>query len=537
MVYCGKPSKSCAECRSRRTKCDFLTPSCSQCSRAGRTCSGYRDPSDLIFRDQTRGLAVKHRKACAAASKSGPNEVVTTSTSIASTKSREPVQLPVDSAIYLDLTTSGEEQATCYFFKNYVLDDVCTHLSFEYLLDIYNSELVGSALADSIVSLGSVGLAHFWKSPDMRIDAQRKYNSAVRLISSKLRNIETAKEDQTLITIMLLGLYETNTCDSPQSMKSWTKHINGAAALLQLRGKDQLKSPIGYRLFVHLRSQVITNCLQRHATVPAIFVEWSKFALEYETSEQASVTALALINTKFCNLRASMSSFRDYSDSKYIVAAACEIDAELAIWATHCQMNYIYSTVTIQERSKEVFSDHYHVYTNLWIATTWNYYRAVRILVNEIILTQLGHLCEINPDEPPPTFEESLAYQTQYLSSNTTILQLMHDICASVPYFLGYHSVSSGYGEMPQHNKSISGNLLLWPLYTAACTAMVSEMMRDWVVDRLRQIAEIMGIRQAAPLAHVLTLRKDIIVWQIEGVDRPPENVGYDDLESLSAGK
>jgi len=42
-------------------------------------------------------------------------------------------------------------------------------------------------------------------------------------------------------------------------MVSWTKHINGAAALLALRGKQQLKTPIGRQLFVHLRSQVVSN--------------------------------------------------------------------------------------------------------------------------------------------------------------------------------------------------------------------------------------------------------------------------------------
>jgi hypothetical protein len=42
-------------------------------------------------------------------------------------------------------------------------------------------------------------------------------------------------------------------------MDSWTKHINGATALLTLRGKKQLKSRIGHNLFTHLRTQVVST--------------------------------------------------------------------------------------------------------------------------------------------------------------------------------------------------------------------------------------------------------------------------------------
>lgn len=42
-------------------------------------------------------------------------------------------------------------------------------------------------------------------------------------------------------------------------MESWTKHISGAAALLNLRGKQQLKTFIGHQLFVNLRGQVVSS--------------------------------------------------------------------------------------------------------------------------------------------------------------------------------------------------------------------------------------------------------------------------------------
>lgn len=182
--------------------------------------------------------------------------------------------LPV---ISFGLGTSPDEQATCFFFQNYVLqEDMFSRGNFQYLSEIYGCEEIGGALADSVASLGLVGLAHFWGASNILANATTKYNSALKTISSQLRTIEGAKSDQTIIAIMLLGLYEvcippqyftftslmvkrTNTCNSRHSMETWTRHITVASALLQLRDKEQLRTPIGYHLFIHLRTQVVSD--------------------------------------------------------------------------------------------------------------------------------------------------------------------------------------------------------------------------------------------------------------------------------------
>lgn len=40
-------------------------------------------------------------------------------------------------------------------------------------------------------------------------------------------------------------------------MRAWLKHIHGAAALLELRGEQQLLTELGYRLFGQLRGQIV----------------------------------------------------------------------------------------------------------------------------------------------------------------------------------------------------------------------------------------------------------------------------------------
>ncbi|GKZ17252.1 hypothetical protein AbraIFM66951_010575 [Aspergillus brasiliensis] len=53
MVYCGRPSTSCNNCRAKKRRCDKAVPECGQCWRTGQKCPGYRDPSSLIFRDES----------------------------------------------------------------------------------------------------------------------------------------------------------------------------------------------------------------------------------------------------------------------------------------------------------------------------------------------------------------------------------------------------------------------------------------------------------------------------------------------------
>lgn len=240
-------------------------------------------------------------------------------------------------------------------------------------------------------------------------------------------------------------------------------------------------------------------------------------ALEYETEEEAMVTHLSRIAIDYCNLRASMSSFNDYSNSESLIKRLCSIDLEYVEFLNHCPISFIYSTVTLNERSEEVFSDYYHVYPCIWTAAVWNYYRCVRILVNELIIDQITYLLS-HLEEFPSAWANVPFYESQLLSSNSTLQHLCHDICASVPFYLGYSVNAKDRASRPPP-KAVSGNMLLWPLYSAAVTGVVSDVMRDWVVGRLRVIADVLGIRQAAPLAYTLGLKQDMLVWENESGD------------------
>ena len=77
--------------------------------------------------------------------------------------------------------------------------------NYQYLSTIYANQSVGMPLRQVVAAIGLAGLACFWKAPRIMAQANNAYFTALRLVNASLGNIEEAKSDQTVVTIMLLG--------------------------------------------------------------------------------------------------------------------------------------------------------------------------------------------------------------------------------------------------------------------------------------------------------------------------------------------
>ncbi|KAH8803513.1 hypothetical protein F5884DRAFT_805746 [Xylogone sp. PMI_703] len=510
----GKPSKGCAPCRTKRTKCDYGRPSCSQCLRTGRNCHGYRDPSELRFSHKT---AQEFAEKEAQNTLYHLNDAIDFWSSPQSQSSGEP-DSPFESILPLP-SESLQFRATCYFLKNYAWERPQSSGGFlNYVPILLNDQVsTGTALMDAVLAVGLAGISST-KSCNSRVSilARERYNRALAATNRALRTDE-ARTDQTIITVMLLGLFETNTCDAPLSMRSWTQHIRGATQILYLRGKEQLQTNTGYKIFTQLRTQIMIHALQQHTRIPDFITQWSLANLQHEAGEDLALSKLCQLSIRVCNLRATLSSLYDFTNSHAVISAALELDSALEIWAT--ENPYSYDTVPLKTRSNSVFADYYHVYPSIQTATTWNSYRSVRIILNSLLLPQIEHLINEDPIPIEDNFRDPLSasnkYRTFILRSRNILVELAQEICASVPFYLG-DSTLSDTGSNCLHSPTpcaAGGYFLLWPLFVAACTSMVSEVMRTWVIEQLKMITDVMGIKQAGTLAYLLCLRSDPPLW------------------------
>lgn len=400
-----------------------------------------------------------------------------------------------------------EFQGSGFFFHHYVSEDPTSPISYaNYLPKLYTHESAYSALPGIIAAIGMAGISNMQTDSATMLWARQKHSDVLRSLTTSLQKPELAKSDATMMTVMLLGLFELVTCAAPQSLKAWTNHINGATAIAKVRGQDQLQTPIGRQIFTHLRTQVLVDCIQRRKAVPPEIVEWSKAALENQpASASRGELELFLANVRLCHMRAVLEN--EMADDPEFLDVAKSIDDGLVAWAERLPDSLRYKTVYTAP-SDSVCSYYYHVYPNTWIISAYSMWRCTRILTHEAKMNWLS--CHPFHD------------LTQMRESEAILQTLSADICASVPFIFGENRLNDSTPYVP---RAAAGTNLMWPLYLAATMDTTAPSTRAWCIMQLDKLGKRMGIRQASSLAKVLKSKTEITAWDRFDHQRPEEEL------------
>ena len=107
------------------------------------------------------------------------------------------------------LSVPLEDQATCYFFYNFVSQDPASLQTYSHVMPtVYRQNSSFNALPNIIEAIGLAGVSNVKQAPQLMAAAGMKYARALRAITASIQDPKEASTDQTLITIMLLGLFE-----------------------------------------------------------------------------------------------------------------------------------------------------------------------------------------------------------------------------------------------------------------------------------------------------------------------------------------
>ncbi|RAH50514.1 Zn(II)2Cys6 transcription factor [Aspergillus brunneoviolaceus CBS 621.78] len=508
MVYRGKPSKACWECRVKRRKCDLSRPACRQCLRAGSRCDGYRDAESYVtFRDQTGETVSK-------ASPPAPGN----STLRSALHGKERVSalsyeiLQVDQGPWPAVAVSPEDQALQFFFHHYVAHAPGRLPSHPDCLGIIYKRATGPGyLASLIVAVGLASLAHVRNAPMLGHAASQAVSRALRDMRTALADPSCAASDQMLVAVMLLALFETVTPDGDGNVGSWDRHVDGAVALIHLRGIGQLRNRIGRGIFLHARTEILLNCLQRGLRVPTILRKKMKEARHYETEHEAPASQLADLVADACAVLASCKdSSVDALNLSRCVSAILAVDTGLERWSESLPADYAYTTCPRQSDVQDTEMcqlGQYDTYLSVDVAHTWNLQRCVRILLHQALVALLSQPL---PQQPSPlsasALQPSPGPPCPYLldSSISLIQELSRDICSSVPYLL--HACDKA-GKPREGLRAASIVPLLWPLYLAGTSHGRSDALRDWVLQKMKAIEEETGIHKAKLMAAEIRRR------------------------------
>lgn len=107
------------------------------------------------------------------------------------------------------LHVSLEDQATDYFFHNFVSENPTLVTVYSHVLPtLYRHGSSFNALPKIIDAIGLASLSNVKHSPELMVAAGKKYAGVLRAINASVQDPKEASTEQTLMAVMLLGLFE-----------------------------------------------------------------------------------------------------------------------------------------------------------------------------------------------------------------------------------------------------------------------------------------------------------------------------------------
>ncbi|MCJ1473089.1 hypothetical protein MMC13_001739 [Lambiella insularis] len=312
-------------------------------------------------------------------------------------------------------------------------------------------------------ALGLAGFVSTSYTPSVMIQARAQYTAPINLVNAALKSPVDVKKDSTLLAILVLAAFET---------------VTGAAALLQVRGRERLSDTGGRRLFVQVIVSLAATCLRHSLEVPEHILKlWLEGKKYVEDDDPAWLYYEYMILATNLLARVRRGAILDLS---FIITRAQELDAEFASIFANVPPIWTYRVIATDADPDIVFTGYYHIYNDFMSAFTWN---------NDSLYNRLSH---------------------RFLWSDFTSWR---------PY-LGDTNVlmvrtSEGY------------SLDVAPLLAGAMS-ISTEQTRQWVAATLRSISYSMGIQQGLVVTKLLEQR--IKVWEENMLKQPrlapafPEN-------------
>ncbi|KAL5372340.1 hypothetical protein DPSP01_013575 [Paraphaeosphaeria sporulosa] len=473
MVYRGKPSESCFGCRNRRIRCDKDKSGCSQCKRMRMPCPGYPDPWEQAFRDES--IKVKRKaqqtyKKKASKSKSDCNGVHRGAIPSTSNELSASFSLGLDDTQLAPsqwrLVPSIEEVALAHFMSSYIPGS-----RFGYLPNMYAKLGRDISLLAAIDAASKARLAWEFGEPGMMEAARASYAKALTETNAALADPVTALQDATLVSVLLLSLFETMIWAGTGVPDNWVTHTQGALTLVRLRGKQQLETDVGRQLFTHVTNIISVTSLRMRQKIPQYVIELQTEATRHD-DEKHPLYLVTRYTGDLANLTADIAGGKMPVDD--ILESTRRMDGKYLAFLENISRTWGCRTTVLDEDDPDIYGRLIHEYPRPRMAIVWNTVRMTRIFLNAIIY---GHA----------SLSTVSSAATLKAQAQRNVERMAADICASVWHFLN-----------PKTFSAACAATLLWPLSEVRDSDLVPNDLRVYAMETLKRLAR--RLRMPGPL-------------------------------------
>ena len=187
-----------------------------------------------------------------------------------------------------------------------------------------------------LLCLKAVGLASYSniaRSSTLAAKARRCYIKAIRSTNAALSSSACVK-DYTLLAVMALAFFESISGRDTYSLDAWQRHVQGMAALLTLRGSEQLRTANGRHLFLTAVGSLGAKCITLGIRLPSDIRDlMDKAALQYGSTEDP-LWRISSTMSHVANLYGDVRC-EGLANTPRIVAKATQLEKELAVIFAH----------------------------------------------------------------------------------------------------------------------------------------------------------------------------------------------------------
>jgi hypothetical protein len=378
-----------------------------------------------------------------------------------------------------------------YFFHHFVTGDHSPERGYlNYIPAVLGADGDHPTLVASMAAVGLVALANSTRQPELVRHARAKYSQAICSLNDALACPVESCKDSVLMSVISLGVFEHFS-----NFESWVRHVQGAAALVVVRGRGQFRSKVSILMFNQVRADMIISCLHTNRPFPQDMLSLQEEACNY-TDPMSTFWLLGVYATRCVNLLFGVHNKVGGLPWSHWIEEASTLQSDFQYILGTLGIQEPYSTIRQSALDPAVaYNGRYDVYSSPWAIRVWNHARIMQMIVSEIMFFLLNGVLRANP--PPPS--SAIAAATVKVQDTVQILSgLGSDLIATVPQVLG---VVGPDRLSAASDAGVSGGyLLIWSLYMVGKCPVTTDKAQKWVIGHMRQIVGSSGIAMAERL-------------------------------------
>lgn len=386
-----------------------------------------------------------------------------------------------------------QSQARELFFAYYIAE---FSRAWDFLYPHFDPRNAPEHISLSIDAASLAFLSHHMESPSALNLGRRKYVSALRKTNKVLQNPKPSQRISILEASLVLDLFEKITGPKSNDVMAQRAHVDGALALVRLRGLQEFTDLGGLKALTRLCLNAVVISITAGQRVPSEIVRIRNHASQYFDVSHPK-WRLTGITLKVTDLVSDIT--HGYLTREMKIQRCVELERELEVIDREAPPKWSYERIYVDDEDDHTTLDgFYDVYPSRLETQMWNVLRFIRIILCDIII------------ESCRSEDEELNKQTY----RTTAL-LVQEVCATVPQMLdcdgpARHRLPEG-ATTSAHTHTLSHffdtYILLLGLYGAAWSRGCSPRAKEWIIAQLDRMAEHFGTREAATVSAILKMQ------------------------------